>query len=450
MATEFDLICIGGGSGGIASARRAVEYGAKCLVIEENKIGGTCVNVGCVPKKVMWNASYIAEMLAYAKDYGFEGARSYTFNWHALEREREAYIGRLNDIYNKALAKHDISYVEGRAVFSGPGRVQVGEKEYTAPHITIAVGGRPTWPNIPGQELGIDSDGFFALKSQPKRVAVVGAGYIAVELAGVLHHLGTDTTLVIRKENFLRTFDPMIHTTLKEIMVDQGLKVEPLFTPHMLEQSHDGLVLSSRDGKRLRGFDQVIWAIGRTPNVDYLGIDKIGLGLDERGYIAVDAYQNTDVKGVYAIGDVTGQAELTPVAIAAGRRLAMRLFDGQKKAYLEYDNIPSVVFSHPPIGSIGLTEPEAIDKHGRDNIKVYTARFNNMFYAVSTHKVPTAMKLICLGEKEKVIGCHIIGEGADEMLQGFAVAIKMGATKADFDNTVAIHPSSAEELVTMR
>ncbi|MGB0935317.1 MAG: glutathione-disulfide reductase [Alphaproteobacteria bacterium] len=442
--THFDMICIGGGSGGIATANRAAMHGAKVAVIEKSLLGGTCVNLGCVPKKVMWYASHMNEMLHHAGDYGFQ-LQGRTFDWGHLVSGRRAYIERLNGIYQNVLAKNGVTHIQGTAAFDDAKTISVGGKKYTADHIVIATGGYPHWPDIPGTELGIDSDGFFALDEQPKKVAVVGAGYIAVELAGVLKGLESETHLVIRKHTFLRNFDPMLSGTLQEIMGDS---VHPNSMPLSLEKTETGLKLTCEGGMVLEGLDQVVWAIGRKPNTD-IALENAGVDCDARGYITVDAYQQTNVDGVYAIGDVTGNVELTPVAIAAGRKLAMRLFAGKKDLKQDYENIPTVVFSHPTIGTVGMTEPEAIEKHGEANIKVYNTRFTPMFYALSDKKEPCVMKLICLGKEEKVIGCHIIGMGADEMLQGFAVAIKMGATKADFDATVAIHPTSAEELVTM-
>ena len=305
-------------------------------------------------------------------------------------------------------------------------------------------------PDVPGAELGISSDGFFELEYLPKRTLVIGAGYIATELAGVLNALGSEVTMLLRKFQLLRTFDESLSSSVMKAMTAAGVDIQTCIQLSGLEKNSDGSISASQqDGGHCGHFDSVIWAIGRRPNTASLGLEQAGIETDKAGFIPVDEYQNTVVKGIKAVGDVTGAAQLTPVAIAAGRRLADRLFDGQSNAKLNYELIPTVVFSHPPIGTIGLTEQQAVDQYGMADLKIYRSEFTDMLYAVSAHKSRSVMKLICQGENERVVGCHIIGKGADEMLQGFAVAIKMGATKADFDETVAIHPTAAEELVTM-
>lgn len=446
---NYDYIVIGGGSGGIASARRAASYGAKTLLIEGGRIGGTCVNVGCVPKKVMWNAAHLNEGISLAREYGFDIGKT-SFDWPALKLKRDAYIKRLNDIYNHNLDKTGVDYVQAYARFVQPNRVEANGVEYSAEHILIATGGQPWMPDLPGAELGITSDGFFDLAQLPERTLVIGAGYIATELAGVLNTLGSQVTLLLRKQQLLRSFDESLSAAVMQSMTKAGVDIQTCIQLVGLQKNTDGSIGALQgEGGHTGHFDCVIWAIGRVPNTRSLGLSKAGIETNDAGFIAVDEYQNTVVKGIKAVGDVTGAAQLTPVAIAAGRKLADRLFDGQSQAKLDYNLIPTVVFSHPPIGTIGLTEQQAVDEYGMADLKIYRSEFTNMLYAVSEHKSPTVMKLICQGANEKVVGCHIIGEGADEMLQGFAVAIKMGATKADFDQTVAIHPTSAEELVTM-
>jgi glutathione reductase (NADPH) len=305
-------------------------------------------------------------------------------------------------------------------------------------------------PEIPGAELGITSDGFFALTEQPKRVAVVGAGYIAVELAGLLNALGSEVDLMLRRQHFLASFDAMLRETLMEEMVNDGVNILPNINLEKVEKEKDGsLTLYCQSGHIMKGFDTLVWAIGREPLTADLNLDAAGVEINEAGYIPTDEFQNTNVPGVYAVGDATGRAQLTPVAIAAARRLGDRLFNNQPERRLEYENIPTVMFSHPPIGTVGLTEGEARDLHG-EAVKVYQTRFTPMYNAITAHKTKTAMKLVCIGAQEKVVGIHMIGHGVDEMLQGFAVALKMGATKKQFDDTVAIHPTSSEELVTMR
>ncbi len=449
MSTHFDLIAIGAGSGGLSAAERATEYGKKTAVIENSKLGGTCVNIGCVPKKIMWFASGIAETLHNASGYGFEvDLRS--FSWEKLIEAREGYIKGILDWYGNYLADSNIAHIQGTGRFVDAHTVEVNGKQYTADHIVIAPGGKPVIHDIPGAEHMLTSDGFFALKQQPQRVAVIGAGYIAVELAGLLNGLGSEVSLLLRKDHFLSSFDAMLRETLMEEMINAGVNIMPRTSIERVEKRQNGcLDIYCVGGIRLEGIDALICAIGREPNIEPLNLDAAGVNYNERGYIPTDEFQQTNVEGVYAVGDVTGQAQLTPVAIAAARRLSDRLFNNMPDRKLDYSNIPTVMFSHPPIGTIGLTEGEARKQHG-DAVKVYQTRFTAMYHALSPHPQRTAMKLICVGAEEKVIGCHIIGMGADEMLQGFGVAIRMGATKKDFDNCVAIHPTSSEELVTMR
>lgn len=447
--TDFDYICIGGGSGGIASANRAAKHGKRVAIIEARHMGGTCVNVGCVPKKIMWFGAQVAEAIhRYSPDYGFDVTLN-GFDWQTLVASREAYIKRIHGSYDNVLAKNEITVINGFARFVDKNTLEVDGKQYTAKHVLIATGGRPTVPKIPGAELGITSDGFFELTAQPKRVVVVGAGYIAVELAGVLHSLGSETHLVVRKHSPLRSFDPMLSETLVELMAEDGPTLHTHRIPEKLEKNADGsLTLSFVSGETIEA-DSVIWAIGREPANDKIGLKKVGVELNERGYVAVDKYQNTNVPGIYAVGDNIGKVELTPVAVKAGRLLSERLFNNQSNAHMDYTLIPTVVFSHPAIGTLGLTEPEAVAEYGKDNITVYNSSFGAMYTAVTRNRQLTRMKLICAGPEEKVVGLHGIGLGMDEILQGFGVAMKMGATKADFDACVAIHPTSAEEFVTM-
>ncbi|WP_028117216.1 glutathione-disulfide reductase [Ferrimonas senticii] len=451
MAQQFDYIVIGAGSGGIASANRAAMRGAKVLLIEAQHLGGTCVNVGCVPKKVMWFGAQVAEAInLYSEDYGFD-AKINGFSWSKLVESREAYIERIHGGYNRGLDANGVTLVRGFGKFVDNNTIEVNGDHFTAPHILIATGGRPIYPNIPGAEYGIDSNGFFALTEQPKRVAVVGAGYIAVELAGVLHALGSETHLLVRKHAPLRNFDPMLTDTLVELMAEHGPTLHTHAVPKAVEKNTDGsLTLQLENGQSLE-VDSLIWAIGREPATDVINIEAAGVQVSANGYIPVDEFQNTNVAGIYTVGDIMeGGIELTPVAVKAGRLLSERLFGGQPNAKMDYSLVPTVVFSHPTIGTIGLTEPEARAQYGDDNIKVYTSSFAAMYTAVTKNRQQTKMKLVCAGADEKIVGLHGIGLGMDEILQGFAVAIKMGATKADFDATVALHPTSAEEFVTMR
>ncbi|MFP1739529.1 glutathione-disulfide reductase [Lonsdalea quercina] len=450
MTKHYDYLAIGGGSGGIASINRAAMYGKKCALIEAKYLGGTCVNVGCVPKKVMWHAAQIAEAIHnYGPDYGFDLTVN-GFNWDTLVKNRSAYIDRIHHSYDNVLGKNQVEVIRGFARFVDAHTVEVNGEEITADHILIATGGRPTLPDVPGAEYGINSDGFFELDALPRRVAVVGAGYIAVEIAGVLNALGAETHLFVRKHAPLRQFDPLIVDTLVEVMKAEGPSLHTESTPKAVVKNADGsLTLQLEDGKS-QTVDCLVWAIGRQPATDNLNLQAAGVELDDRGYVKVDKFQNTNVSGIYAVGDNTGAVELTPVAVAAGRRLSERLFNNKPNEHLDYSNIPTVVFSHPPIGTVGLTEPQAREKYGDEQVKVYQSSFTAMYTAVTQHRQPCRMKLVCVGPEEKVVGVHGIGFGVDEMLQGFAVAVKMGATKQDFDNTVAIHPTGAEEFVTMR
>lgn len=451
MAKHFDYICIGGGSGGIASANRAAMYGAKVALIEAKALGGTCVNVGCVPKKVMWHGAQIAEaMHLYAKDYGFD-VEMKGLNWGKLVESREAYISRIHTSYETVLGNNKIEVINGFAQFVDAKTVEVDGEHYTADHILIAVGGRPSIPAIPGAVHGIDSNGFFELKEQPKRAAVVGAGYIAVEIAGVLNGLGTDTHLFVRKESPLRSFDPMIIETLTEVMAAEGPTLHTHSVPKEVVKEEDGTVTLYFENGESHNTDILIWAIGREPTTDAINLAAAGVETNNRGFIKVDEFQQTNVEGIYCVGDIMeGGIELTPVAVKAGRQLSERLFNNKPNAKMDYALVPTVVFSHPPIGTIGLTEPEAIAQYGAENVKVYKSGFTAMYTAVTQHRQPCRMKLVCAGEDEKVVGLHGIGFGVDEMIQGFGVAMKMGATKTDFDSVVAIHPTGSEEFVTMR
>lgn len=450
MVKEYDYIVIGGGSGGIASANRAAMHGAKVILFEGKEVGGTCVNVGCVPKKVMWYGAQVAETLhCYAGEYGFDVTLN-KFDFATLKANRQAYIDRIHGSYERGFDSNGVERVYEYAKFVDPHTVEVAGERYTAPHILIATGGHALYPNIPGSEYGITSDGFFELDEVPKRTAVIGGGYIAVEVAGVLNALGSDTHLFVRKDRPLRTFDKDII----DVLVDEMAKSGPTLHTHanateVVKNADDSLTISFDNGETVT-VDCLIWAIGRAANTSGFGLEKTGVELTERGNIYSDAFENTSVPGIYALGDVTGKLDLTPVAIKAGRQLSERLFNNKADAKLDYTDVATVVFSHPVIGSVGLTEEKAFAKYGSENIKVYKSSFTPMYTALGDNRQPSTMKLVTLGENEKIIGLHGIGYGVDEMIQGFSVAIKMGATKTDFDNTVAIHPTGSEEFVTMR
>ncbi|RGR62905.1 glutathione-disulfide reductase [Streptococcus salivarius] len=450
MVKEYDYIVIGGGSGGIASANRAAMHGAKVILFEGKEVGGTCVNVGCVPKKVMWYGAQVAETLhRYAGEYGFDVTIN-KFDFATLKANRQAYIDRIHGSYERGFDSNGVERVYEYARFVDPHTVEVAGERYTAPHILIATGGHALYPNIPGSEYGITSDGFFELDEVPKRTAVIGAGYIAVEVAGVLNALGSDTHLFVRKDRPLRTFDKDI----VDVLVDEMAKSGPTLHTHanateVVKNADDSLTISFDNGETIT-VDCLIWAIGRAANTSGFGLEKTGVKLTEKVTIYSDEFENTSVPGIYALGDVTGKLDLTPVAVKAGRQLSERLFNNKADAKLDYTDVATVVFSHPVIGSVGLTEEKAIAKYGEENIKVYKSSFTPMYTALGDNRQPSTMKLVTLGEDEKIIGLHGIGYGVDEMIQGFSVAIKMGATKADFDNTVAIHPTGSEEFVTMR
>lgn len=449
MPEKYDLAVIGGGSGGLACAQRAAEYGARAVVIESGRLGGTCVNVGCVPKRVMWNAAELAAGLEDAAEYGFTiDVRGLDFA--TLKAKRDAFVARLNGIYARNLEKRNVALIRGRARFTGAHDIAIGDQVITAHRIVIATGGRPQRAAFPGGELCIDSDGFFDLTALPARTLVAGSGYVAVELAGILASLGSKVMLAIRHDRVLRSFDVMLSDGATQGLRDVGVEIVTGARAASLARKDGAIELTLQDGRVLPPVDCMLWAAGREPIVDDLGLERAGVVLDESGFVKVDQFQQTSVSHVFAVGDVTGRLPLTPVAIAAGRRLADRLYGGMADRRLDYQNVPTVVFSHPPIGTVGLTEAAARAYYGDASVRTYTADFVPMYFALTTRKPRARMKLVVEGPEERIVGLHVIGEGADEMLQGFAVAVKMGARKRDFDDTVAIHPTSAEEFVTMR
>jgi glutathione reductase (NADPH) len=448
MSEIVDLVVVGGGSGGIATARRAAEYGARVALVESGPLGGTCVNAGCVPKKLMWDAAELAGALQDALGYGFDVTLA-GHDWAGLKSGRDAYVGRLNEIYAANLEKSGVELLRGRARLVDAHTVEVGGRRVSGTHVVLATGGRPRRPGMPGAELAIDSDGFFRLPARPGRVTLMGGGYIAVELAGVLAALGSEVTLAWRGATLLRDFDPMLGAAAREGLAAAGVRLLPGIMPVALARAADGRIdVHLQDGALIGGQDTVIWAIGRDPVTDFIDA-SVGVARDGEGHVQVDEYQQSSVPGVFAIGDVTGRATLTPVAIAAGRRLADRIWGGQAERKLSYENIPTVIFGHPPLGTVGLSEPAARAHFGND-VRCYSTTFVPMYHALTAAKPKTSMKLVTTGTEERIVGLHLAGRGVDEMLQGFAVAVRMGATKRDFDDTVAIHPTAAEELVTMR
>ena len=420
------------------------------LLIEGKALGGTCVNVGCVPKKVMWQASEMLEMIHRdVPSYGIT-VDVKNFDFTDLVTKREKYISFLHGAYQRGLDSNKVDVVTGYAKFVDAQTVAVGEEVFSAPHILIATGGRPSQMNIPGGEYAIDSDGFFAMTEKPASMIVLGAGYIAAELSGMAQQMGIKTTWAYRQGRPLRTFDPMLSDNLVEMYQDNGVTLCAEHVAKEIIKNEDNTFTVIFENGVSHTAEKVLFAGGRLPNTEKPGLEKIGVKLDDRGFIVVDKFQNTSVAGIYAVGDIIGKVDLTPVAIAAGRRLSERLFNGKTDLHLDYDLIPTVIFTHPPIATIGLTEEQTYEKDPDEKIKVYRSRFTPMYFALNDYRQKCEMKLICVGEEERIVGLHAIGVGVDEMLQGFAVAIKMGATKADFDNTVAIHPTGAEEFVTMR
>ena len=451
MTKHYDYISIGGGSGGIASLNRAASYGKKCAIIEASHLGGTCVNLGCVPKKVMWYGAQVAEAIhKYAPDYGFD-IDVKGFDFKKLVETRQKYISNIHRSYETNLAKNKVEVIQGFAKFVDTKTVEVNGELITADHILIATGGRPVLPDVKGAEYGIDSDGFFELEQLPERVAVVGAGYVAVEIAGVLRSLGSEVDLYVRQHSPLRSFDHSIVNVLIEEMDKEGIELHTHTVIKEVIKNEDGSLTIDLEDGRTNTVDCLIWAVGREPATDKINLEVTGVETNSIGKIKVDKFQNTNVEGIYAVGDIIENSiDLTPVAVAAGRRLSERLFNNKPNEHLDYNLVPTVIFTHPPIGTIGMSEMQAIAQYGEDSIKCYSSTFTPMYSAVTQHRQKCTMKLVCLGDEEKVIGLHGIGFGVDEMIQGFAVAIKMGATKADFDNTVAIHPTGSEEFVTMR
>jgi glutathione reductase (NADPH) len=448
MTKSWDLVVIGGGSGGLACAQRAARHGARVAVAEPAHLGGTCVNAGCVPKKLMYHAADIAHALVDAADYGF-ALGPVRHDWAALVAARGAYVERLRDIYLENLEASGATLIRARARLAGPGRVEIGGEGHAARHVVIATGGRPIVPSLPGAEAGITSDGFFALGRRPESVAIVGGGYVAAELSGVFAALGSRVTVAIRGERLLRDFDEMLSARLMAAMRADGIGIVTRAIPVELEEAGNGLRLVLAGGRALGPFDCVLWAIGRSALTDGLGLETAGVALGVNGEIATDLKQDTNVAGIHAIGDVTGRTELTPVAIAAGRRLADRLFGGDRERHLDYRLIPTVVFSHPPVGAVGLTEAEARAAFG-GTVEVFRRDFMPLYHGVTARRRRAEVKLVTEGSARRIVGLHAIGMGADELLQGFAVALRLGATKRDLDDTVAIHPTSAEELVTLR
>ena len=441
----------------MGAGRKAAALGKKVCMMENRVIGGTCVNVGCVPKKVMFNLANFLEEAHMMKEYGVGGTEGLTLDFAFFKQKRDEYVKRLNDIYKNNVAKAEITYVEGTCSFVNNNTVEAEGKKYTAPHIMIASGSTPAADEFPGSDLCWNSDDFFTMTELPETMVVIGGGYIGIELAQILQALGVKVTLLIRSIP-LRLVDRDICDVLIENMVKLGLDVR-MHTPHeSVTQEADGkLTVNLKSGDKI-SCDKVLVALGRPPNVEPLKLENTDIKV-EKNAIVVDEYQNTTAPGVYAIGDVTNQVTLTPVAIRAGRIVSERIFNGRTNLKMSYDNIATVIFSHPPIGTCGMKEEDAVAKFGEDGVKTFRSTFTNMFYSPTLNqdlRMKSYFKVVCQVTAEdngkdwthlKVIGVHGIGKGIDEMMQGISIAITMGATKQDFDNSVAIHPTGSEEFV---
>lgn len=447
---EYDLIVLGGGSGGIATANRAAMHGAKVAVIEGRDLGGTCVNRGCVPKKIGWYGARVSEAIQkYAPNYGFDVTVN-DFDYQTFLEARDGYVSRSRASYDRQFEKNGIDVYTDFGRFIGSKKIEVGQETLQGKYVMIATGGKPSSLNVPGADLLDNSDDFFQWKDLPESVAFVGAGYIAVELSQMMAAFGVESHLVVRYDRPLRHFDHILSDLLMEEMVNQGVQLHTHMDFERYERTADGKIACYQDGHVILTVDRVVQAIGRTPNTDAIGLENTAIEIDKKGHIVVDEGHETAEEGIYAVGDVIDRIDLTPVAIRAGRRVAEFLFNNATNSQIDYTNVPSVIFSHPAIGTIGLSEAQAIETYGSDRIKVYKSRFYAMYTSAGGYRQACDFKLICLDEEERVIGLHGIGEGVDEMIQGFGVAMKMKATKADFDSVVAIHPTGAEEFVTMR
>lgn len=447
---DYDLFVIGGGSGGLATAKRAASYGAKVAIAEADRVGGTCVIRGCIPKKLMVYAAHYAHVVEDSSGYGWRLTAG-GHDWGALVKARDEAVLRLERTHERLLAEVGVELIRGRAELEAPGRISLGGRVIESRSVLVATGSEPVFPKIDGIEHAISSDGFFLLKERPDRVAIVGGGYIAVEFASMLAGLGARVTIVFRRDLPLRGFDEDIRSELKTALQAAGVDVRSQTTVERIERFEGGLVLSldqRGSASRLAVDDALVYATGRRPRVSGLGLEKLGARIGDAGELLVDDGCSTTLTGVFAVGDVTGRFPLTPVAIQQGRALADRLFGG-KSTEMSYEFIPTAVFTDPPIATVGLTEGEALELYGRDGVRVFRSRFTPLLHALTERKAPVLMKLVVKADDDRVVGCHMMGYDAPEIVQGFAVAMKGGATKALFDATVGIHPSSAEEFLTL-
>ncbi|MFJ5236593.1 glutathione-disulfide reductase [Pseudomonas neuropathica] len=447
MAYDFDLYVIGAGSGGVRAARFAAGFGAKVAVAESRYLGGTCVNVGCVPKKLLVYGAHFAEDFEQASGFGWSLGEA-NFDWATLIANKDREINRLNGIYRNLLVNSGVTLHEAHAKIVGPHEVEVNGERYTAKNILIATGGWPQIPEIAGREHAIGSNEAFFLKELPKRVLVVGGGYIAVEFAGIFHGLGANTTLLYRGDLFLRGFDGSVRKHLQEELTKRGLDLQFNADIARIDKQADGsLKATLKDGRVLEA-DCVFYATGRRPMLDNLGLENTDVQLNDKGFIKVDEQYQTSEPSILALGDVIGRVQLTPVALAEGMAVARRLFKPEQYRPVDYKMIPTAVFSLPNIGTVGLTEEEA--REAGHDVVIFESRFRPMKLTLTECQEKTLMKLVVDGKTDKVLGCHMVGPDAGEIVQGLAIALKAGATKRDFDDTIGVHPTAAEEFVTMR
>lgn len=446
---DYDLIVLGGGSAGLAGAIRAAQYGKRVALLEPGELGGTCVNIGCVPKKAMWLAADLAERIGLAHAMGFDVPARPALSWKELVIHRQAYITNIHKSYHARLDETGVVRIPARGhLLDGHTVACADGVRYSAQHILIATGAHPQRPDVPGAELGLVSDDFFDLRAAPAEVAIVGGGYIAVELAGLLQALGSRVSLLVRGLRLLDRFDYELTEQLAENLRQQGVRICFEFDLKALQREGQQVRVVGAQAALDCAFDAVFFATGRRGNSADLGLEALGIGIGEHRQVEVDQWQTTAVPSVHAVGDIAGKVGLTPVAVAASRRLMDRLFGGKPESKMDYGTVPSVVFSHPPLGAVGLSEQQA--RECFDQVTVYHSRFRPMLQALANGTQRSLFKMVCAGPEERVVGIHLLGEAADEILQGFAVAVKMGATKAQFDATVAIHPTSSEEVVLMR
>lgn len=445
MSYDYDLFTIGAGSGGVRASRMATQYGATAAVAEMGPLGGTCVNVGCVPKKLLVYASHFHEEFRAAAGFGWTIADT-SFDWPTLIANKNTEILRLNGIYESILGNAGVDIIHGRATVAGPNTVEVDGRKITARHILVATGNAPTLPKIPGIEYAITSNEAFYLEKLPERVLIVGGGYIAVEFAGIFNGLGMDTVQLYRRDLFLRGFDDDIRTTLRDEMIKKGVDLRFNRNIDRIDKDGDTLLATLTDGSTV-STDLIMYATGRNPLSQGLGLEAVGVQMQPNGAIIVDEYSQSSVPGIHAIGDVTDRINLTPVAIAEAMALTATLFDGRPTSP-DHENVPSAVFSQPPTASVGLTEERARSAYA--DIDIYRSSFRALKHTLSGLDEKTMMKLVVDAQTDRVLGVHMVGPEAGEIIQGFATALKAGATKSVFDATVGIHPTSAEEFVTMR